>query len=52
LARKQPAVAAQKKKSVEPDPVRNEALRIARDLVEFHRQTKTASLTPEQPLPQ
>lgn len=52
LAKKQPAVAAQKKKSAEPDPVRNEALRIARDLVEFHRQTKTASITPEKPLPQ
>lgn len=35
------------KVSVEPDAIRNEALRIARDLVELNRQTKTASIQGE-----
>lgn len=35
------------KGAVEPDAIRNEALRIARDLVELNRQTKTASIQGE-----
>ena len=33
---------------VPPDPIRNEALRIMRDMVELNRQTKTASIKPEE----
>lgn len=38
-----------KKDAVEPDAIRNEALRIARDLVELSGQTKTASIQSEKP---
>jgi carboxyl-terminal processing protease len=39
-----------KKVTPEPDPIRNEALRIMRDLVELTQQTKTASIQKDNPL--
>jgi carboxyl-terminal processing protease len=33
-----------KKANPEPDPIRNESLRVMRDLIELHEQTKTASI--------
>ena len=39
-----------KKAAPEPDPIRNESLRIMRDLIELNQQTKTASIKGDNPL--
>ena len=39
-----------KKAAPEPDPIRNESLRIMRDLIELIQQTKTASIKGDNPL--
>ncbi|HET9522843.1 MAG TPA: carboxy terminal-processing peptidase [Terrimicrobiaceae bacterium] len=39
-----------KKAAPEPDPIRNESLRIMRDLIELNAQTKTASIKGDNPL--
>jgi carboxyl-terminal processing protease len=39
-----------KKATPEPDPIRNESLRIMRDLIELNQQTKTASIQNDNPL--
>ena len=39
-----------KKATPEPDPIRNESLRIMRDLIELNQQTKTASIQNDSPL--
>ena len=39
-----------KKTTPEPDPIRNESLRIMRDLIELNQQTKTASIQNDSPL--
>ncbi len=39
--------AEDKKTDPEPDAIRNEALRIMKDLIELNRQTKTASIQAE-----
>ncbi len=39
-----------KKATPEPDPIRNESLRIMRDFIEFNQQMKTASIQGESPL--
>ena len=39
-----------KKATPEPDPIRNESLRIMRDLIELNQQTKTASIQGDNPL--
>lgn len=39
-----------KKAAPEPDPIRNESLRIMRDLIELNQQTKTASIKGGNPL--
>jgi hypothetical protein len=42
--------AESKKTTPEPDPIRNESLRIMRDLIELNRQTRTASIQGDNPL--
>jgi carboxyl-terminal processing protease len=39
-----------KKATPEPDPIRNESLRIMQDLIELNQQTKTASIQTDKPL--
>jgi carboxyl-terminal processing protease len=39
-----------KKAAPEPDPIRNESLRIMQDLIELNQQTKTASIKGDNPL--
>ena len=39
-----------KKATPEPDPIRNESLRIMRDLIELNQQMKTASIQNDSPL--
>jgi carboxyl-terminal processing protease len=49
LALDEEAENEEKKSDPEPDPIRNEALRIMRDLIELNRQTRTASIQGESP---
>jgi carboxyl-terminal processing protease len=39
-----------KKTTPEPDPIRNESLRVMRDFIELNQQTKTASIQTDSPL--